>query len=648
MKKIIPQLLIGTVLLYSAANIHGQTVSAGSGNWSDPLTWSTGVPPTGIFEILAGHEVTMNDGDVIETGNSVIIRGTLNLNAGSSMSVNRINNNIASEGSVNINGGTLTARRYSPNAAGDFVLTLNSGTFRLGDQDFPIALSHLDVFTFHLNGGKFIVNHGNLSSSNTIHLGEGANLIFENTPNTENNNLLTIGGTAALTVNGSWTGGTLTTNTRSVTGGSLDTLIGVSVDVEHGWNSNPSNVIALSSEPEAQTLTWGSNVDVNQGTLAFKIYSDEDNNNDQLVMDGAATLSLGAGVQLQISGHELSGDAESFIGTAYQLFSASNYAGIQATIMTETLVIDGSGYGVIWTNNLASNGTVIIEDLIPVAVTGVSLEPAVVELEIDVDETRQLTATVAPIDATDSSVSWSSSDETVATVDASGLVTAVAEGSATITVTTNDGGFTATAEVIVEDNRIFAEGINVLPESLVLSIGGNQQMSIEFDPEDALPLDVTWSSDNDSVATVSETGLVTAHASGNATITATTVGGAFSSSATITVEAPPVPPFQETVAGEATGNPDEYNSTWFGLFQTSENHHHWVWHEGLGWLYAGYVWSDVDMWLWSQVFEGYIYTEVGLFPFIQVNEDEWIYYRLNNGAGSYFSFNAEVWFAIGD
>ena len=65
---------------------------------------------------------------------------------------------------------------------------------------------------------------------------------------------------------------------------------------------------------------------------------------------------------------------------------------------------------------------------------------------MDVPQTATLKATVAPEDATDKSVTWDSDNETVATV-VDGVVTAVAEGTANITVTTTDGGFKATCVV---------------------------------------------------------------------------------------------------------------------------------------------------------------------------------------------------------
>ena len=82
----------------------------------------------------------------------------------------------------------------------------------------------------------------------------------------------------------------------------------------------------------------------------------------------------------------------------------------------------------------------------PVSVTGVSLNKS--SLTLETGGTAVLTATVTPADAADKNVTWSSSDTTVATV-ADGVVTAVAAGTATITVTTADGGKTATCTVTV-------------------------------------------------------------------------------------------------------------------------------------------------------------------------------------------------------
>lgn len=82
-----------------------------------------------------------------------------------------------------------------------------------------------------------------------------------------------------------------------------------------------------------------------------------------------------------------------------------------------------------------------------VAVTGVSVSPTTAS--ITVGGTQQLTKTIAPGNATNQNVTWTSSNTTVATVNTSGLVTGVATGTTMITVTTQDGGKTATCTVTV-------------------------------------------------------------------------------------------------------------------------------------------------------------------------------------------------------
>lgn len=89
-----------------------------------------------------------------------------------------------------------------------------------------------------------------------------------------------------------------------------------------------------------------------------------------------------------------------------------------------------------------------------VPVSSISLNKT--SLELKATQTAQLTATVLPEAAADKSVVWTSSDDDIATV-VDGLVTAVAEGSATITVTTVDGGFKATCDVDVIPNFASAE-----------------------------------------------------------------------------------------------------------------------------------------------------------------------------------------------
>ena len=90
-----------------------------------------------------------------------------------------------------------------------------------------------------------------------------------------------------------------------------------------------------------------------------------------------------------------------------------------------------------------------------IAITSVTLNEAYLRFDKNVLTAQTLTATVAPDDATDKTVTWESSDESVATVDASGKVTPIAKGTVTITATANDGsGMKATSTVIVYDKIV--------------------------------------------------------------------------------------------------------------------------------------------------------------------------------------------------
>ena len=146
--------------------------------------------------------------------------------------------------------------------------------------------------------------------------------------------------------------------------------------------------------------------------------------------------------------------------------------------------------------------------------------------ELEQGETLLLVATVMPQDATDKSVTWSTSDAVVATVDANGLVTAVAPGTATITATTNDGSnLSASCAFTVHQPTVLASSIALNQTAAELNEGETLQLAATVLPENATDKSVTWTSSDEAVATVNNNGLVTAVAPGTATITATTNDG---------------------------------------------------------------------------------------------------------------------------
>ena len=168
-----------------------------------------------------------------------------------------------------------------------------------------------------------------------------------------------------------------------------------------------------------------------------------------------------------------------------------------------------------------------------IPVTGVTVTPTTGS--IAVGETLTLTASIAPSDATDKSVTWGTSDDSVATVSDAGVVTGVSAGSATITVTTTDGGFSATCAVTVTGETVAVTGVEVAPTSDSIAVNETLTLTATVAPENATNKAVTWSSSSDAIATVTDEGVVTGVSAGEATITVTTEDGGFTATCAITV-----------------------------------------------------------------------------------------------------------------
>lgn len=147
-----------------------------------------------------------------------------------------------------------------------------------------------------------------------------------------------------------------------------------------------------------------------------------------------------------------------------------------------------------------------------------SLALSETQASLTVSETLALTYTYEPEDVTDCSVTWSSSDTDVVTVDETGLVTAVGEGDAVITCTAfDDSQLTAACEVSVKE--IAVKKVKLNASSVKITQGDTYTLEAAITPADASNQTLTWSSSNTDAATVDENGIVTAVAKGKATIT---------------------------------------------------------------------------------------------------------------------------------
>lgn len=154
----------------------------------------------------------------------------------------------------------------------------------------------------------------------------------------------------------------------------------------------------------------------------------------------------------------------------------------------------------------------------PVRVTGVSLDKE--SAAMTDGDALKLTATVSPSNASFPEVTWSSDNEGVAAVDAEGNVTAIYPGTATITGAAD--GISDTCVVTVEPKRV--TGVSLSSHAETMTAGDTLAFTATVSPSGATYPEVTWTSSNNAVATVSENGLVTAVGQGNAVITAAADG----------------------------------------------------------------------------------------------------------------------------
>ena len=192
-----------------------------------------------------------------------------------------------------------------------------------------------------------------------------------------------------------------------------------------------------------------------------------------------------------------------------------------ATVSDGTIYAKGVGTATITVttvNGKTASCTVSVkEDLNP---TNISLDTT--EAAMNVGQTMRLYATLTPSNAV-TTLDWESSDESVAFVDSNGIVAAVDEGAANITVSTGNG-LSATCRVTVEASTIAPTSIELNKTKATVVVGGTVKLTAKLAPSDA-ETTLTWTSSNANVAIVSNKGVVKARAKGTATITVTTDNG---------------------------------------------------------------------------------------------------------------------------
>ena len=376
----------------------------------------------------------------------------------------------------------------------------------------------------------FVIDLDNGSSNfPAVSVSEGAEAVIEGGSITGSGEtpLIEVAGGATLTVSGENTNIKTTCTSqpaiRVASGGSI-----VYEDDQAAIETGNENKQAVTLAANSKVRMGGVEVTVSSGTEGANYV----NNNGVAVFSAGASsgdsTSMNAAVLLGdgtlIEGTKSDDPAVSTDDAGSTTVTVPSGGSVRQNGATQTLPTGGS---VIRT---ADGKTVIKKN--PVPVTGVSISKKATT--ILVEETESLTATVEPAEADNKTVTWSSSDKKIVAVDQSGKITGNAVGTATITVTTEDGSYTDTCTVTVSPEPVPATGITLdRAEASLYRNASPNTVTLNATVEPAESTDkVEWSSSDETVATV-ENGVVTAVGNGTAVITAK--AGEFEAACTVSV-----------------------------------------------------------------------------------------------------------------
>ena len=177
-------------------------------------------------------------------------------------------------------------------------------------------------------------------------------------------------------------------------------------------------------------------------------------------------------------------------------------------------------------------------------VTGINLNEE--NISMNVGDSDILTVTITPDNATNQNITWSSSDESIVTVNSEGEIEGISSGDATITATTKDGNKKATCEitvVAVEDDIpiVNVESVSLDRKIISMKVGENETLTAIVNPNDATNKNLIWDSSNESVLTVDQSGRIVAVSYGTSDVTVTSIDGNKTDICKVTVENVEIP-----------------------------------------------------------------------------------------------------------
>ena len=341
-----------------------------------------------------------------------------------------------------------------------------------------------------------------------------------------------------FTVTQSYSASTITLSSGSQTTDYTSKKLNFTVNI-----TNPRENLSLSGKATAEWIqdltingnmvsyTVDKNISVNQREATITINYENDTKKFKTIQTGHPVTELTLN---KTSVTLLAGESETLAASAFPLDTKVQWSSSSPAIASvdQNGKVTGIDNGTTIITVASADGikTATCEVTVIVPVTGVSLDRT--SAEIIKGDSMTLTATVAPSNATNKNVIWTSSDPSVATVSQSGVITAIKAGSTTVVATTIDGEKAAACEIVV---IVPVNSISLDKESLELIEGDGASLTATIGPDDATDKRIIWKSSDDSIAIVSSSGAVVAVKAGTVTITATTNDGGFTAECNLTV-----------------------------------------------------------------------------------------------------------------
>jgi len=287
-----------------------------------------------------------------------------------------------------------------------------------------------------------------------------------------------------------------------------------------------------------------------------------------------ATLAIGETEQFTATALDQFGSAMTGVEIAWT--SSDEAIGTIDANGTFTALAAGTADVTATAGNVTGSATVTVEAPAEPVLDSIQITPT--GATIVIGDTQRFMVTARDQDGNVMSgvaVNWTSSDETVGAIDADGIFSALAEGTATVTATVEN--ITATANVTVNNGEPALASIVVVPSAITLGSGETQQFTATaFDQFGAemTGVEIAWTSSDEAVGTIDADGLFSALAEGTATITATAENE--TGTATVTVELPPAPTRIEIEPATDTVLPGDTRQFTATVFDQRDNRMDWI------------------------------------------------------------------------